>query len=131
MIKIPDNEIKIKFIRSSGPGGQNVNRRATKAQLRWNINSSNVLTDEQKKLLRKRLLLTNEGDIIIESDKTRYQARNKELVIIRLNNLINRALRKKKKRISTKPSKAAKEKRLNEKRRQSEKKKFRQKIKDY
>jgi len=131
MIKIPNNEIKIKFIRSSGPGGQNVNRRATKAQLCWNINDSTTLTDRQKELLRKHLSFTNKGDIIIESDKTRYQRRNKELVIIQLNNLINKALKKRKKRISTKPSKAVKEKRLEEKRQHSEKKKARQRIKYY
>ncbi len=128
MILIPEKEIEIKFIRSSGPGGQNVNRRATKAQLRWNLEKSQVFTEEQKELIRRKVLhlITKSGDIIIESDETRYQDKNKGIAILRLNGLINRALKKEKKRISTKPSRAAKERRLEEKKRKSEKKKMRQ-----
>lgn len=128
MIKIPENEFNIDFVCSSGPGGQNVNRRKTKAQLRWNINDSRVLTEEQKEQVRKRLSFTKEGDLILESEETRHQPRNKEIVIQRLNELINQALKKKKKRKKTKPSKAAIERRLEEKKRQSEKKKSRQKY---
>jgi len=129
MVKIPENEIEIKFIRSSGPGGQNVNRRATKVQLRWNLNQSQVLNEEEKENIRKQLSITKEEDLILESEETRYQARNKEIVIQRLNKLINQALKKRKKRIPTKPSRAARERRLKEKKRASEKKKLRQKIK--
>jgi len=131
MVKIPEQELKIKYLRSSGPGGQKVNKAATKAQLRWNIDESKVLTEEQKERIRRRLSFTKEGDLILECEETRHQARNKEIVIQRLNDLINQALKKKKKRIPTKPSKAAKEKRLEEKRRRSEIKKARQKIKYY
>lgn len=133
MRKIPENELGIKYVRSSGPGGQKVNKTSTKAQVRWNLDNSRILTEEQKSLARSRLenLLTKEGDIIIENDKTRSQPQNKEKAISRLNELVNQALKKKKKRIPTKPSKAAKEKRLEEKKRQSEKKKARQKIKYY
>jgi len=112
MVKIPEQELKIKYVRSSGPGGQKVNKAATKAQLRWNIDESKVLTEEQKERIRKRLSFTKEGDLILECEETRHQARNKEIVIQRLNDLINQTLKKKKKRIPTKPSKAAKEKRL-------------------
>lgn len=125
MIKVPENELKIKFIRSSGPGGQNVNRRATKAQLRWNVNSSEILNEEQKERARKILSLTKEGNVILESDETRHQQQNKELVIQRLNFFVNKALKQKKKRKKTKPSKAAIEKRLEKKKRISEKKKSR------
>lgn len=133
MIKIPKNEIKIKFIRSSGPGGQKVNKTATKTQVRWNLDNSQVLTEEQKSFMYSRLgnLLTKDGDIIIENDETRHQPQNKQKAIFRLNELINKALEKKKKRKKTKPSKAAVEKRLQEKKRKSEIKKSRQKIKDY
>jgi len=130
-IIIPEREIKFKFARSSGPGGQNVNRRETKVQVRWNIDTSEILDEEQKKQLQNKLSLTKEGDIIIESDETRYQPRNKEIAIRRLNELINRALKKEKKRYPTKPSKGAKERRLEEKKRKSEIKKSRQKIKYY
>lgn len=128
MIKIPENEFNIDFVCSSGPGGQNVNRRKTKAQLRWNINDSKVLTEEQKEQVRKRLSSTKEGDLILKSEETRHQPRNKEIVIQRLNELIHQALKKKKKRKKTKPSKAAIERRIEEKKRQSEKKKSRQKY---
>jgi len=131
MIKIPENEFNIDFVCSSGPGGQNVNRRKTKAQLRWNINDSKILTGEQKEQVRKRLSFTKEGDLILEGEETRHKPRNKEIVIQRLNDLINQALKKKKKRKKTKPSKAAIERRLEEKKRQSEKKKSRQKTKYY
>lgn len=133
MILIPEKEIEIKFVRSSGPGGQNVNRRATKAQLRWNINKSQTFNEEQKKQIYRQFpsLITKNGDIIIESQEERFQEQNKEIVIQKLNNFINKALKKKKKRIQTKPSKAAKERRLIEKRRKSEIKKSRQKIKYY
>ena len=133
MIKIPENELSFKFIRSSGPGGQKVNKTATKVQARWNLDNSQILIEEQKNLVRSRLknLLTKEGDIIIENDETRHQLQNRENAISRLNELVNQALKKKKKRIPTKPSKAAKKRRLEEKRRRSEIKKSRQKIKDY
>jgi len=133
MIKIPENELEIKFARSSGPGGQNVNRRETKVQVRWNINKSQIFTEEQKEQIRERLesQITKYGDIIIESDETRYQPQNKEIAIWRLNELINLALKQEKKRISTKPSRGAKERRLEEKKRKSEIKKSRQKIKYY
>lgn len=132
-ITIPENELEIKFVRSSGPGGQKVNKTATKAQLRWNIDKSQVLTEEQKERLRQSSIIrvTKEGDVFLESEKTRSQPQNKKIVIQRLNALINQALKKKKKRIPTKPSKAARERRLEEKRRISEIKKSRQKIKYY
>lgn len=131
MIKIPENEFEIKFVRSSGPGGQNVNKTATKAQVRWNLDNSQILIEEQKNLVRSRLknLLTKEGSIIVENDETRHQPQNKTNAISRLNELVNQALKKKKKRIPTKPSKAAKERRLEEKKRVSEKKKSRQNSK--
>lgn len=133
-IEIPENELKFAFIRSSGPGGQKVNKTATKVQVRWNIDNSNIFTEEQKENIRAYILayhsslITKENYIILDSEDTRYQPRNKEIVIQRLNKLINQTLKKKKKRIPTKPSKAAKERRLDEKHIQSEKKKSRQKI---
>jgi ribosome-associated protein len=132
-IEIPENELEITFARSSGPGGQNVNRRETKVQVRWNINKSQILIDEEKELIRERLKsqITKEGDIIVESDETRYQPQNREIAVWRLNELVNRALKKEKKRFPTKPNKGAKERRLEEKRKKSELKQSRQKIKYY
>jgi ribosome-associated protein len=132
-IKIPENELEIKFIRSSGPGGQNVNRRATKAQLRWNLFQSRVLDEKQKQQIQIRLanLITKAGDLIIENETTRYQAQNKKAAVDGLHDLISQALKKKKKRIPTKTPRSVIEKRLTEKKRTSEKKKSRKKIKDY
>ena len=95
---IPENELEIKFVRSSGPGGQNVNRRETKVQVRWNINKSQIFTEEQKEQIRERLKgkITKENDIIVESNKTRYQLKNKETAVWQLNELVNRALKKEK-----------------------------------
>jgi len=132
-IEIPENELEITFARSSGPGGQNVNRRETKVQVRWNIYNSKILDEKQKELIQERLKsqITKEGDIIVESDETRYQPQNREIAVWRLNELVNWALKKEKKRFPTKPSRSAKERRLEEKRKKSEIKKSRQKIKYY
>jgi len=130
-ILIPKKEIETKFIRSSGPGGQNVNRRATKVQLRWNIYNSKGFTEEQKEQMFKRFptLITKNGEIIVESQEKRLQKQNREIAIKKLNELIYKALKKTKKRISTKPSKSAKKRRLEEKKRRSDVKKSRKKLK--
>jgi len=129
------NELDFEYVRSSGPGGQKVNKTASKVQLRWNINESKVFTEEKKERIRKYLhtyrqgLITKKDDLILECDDERFQSRNKEIVIERFKKLIQQTLKKKKKRKKTKPSKAVIERRLEEKKRQSEKKKSRQKIK--
>lgn len=131
MITIPEKELKIKYVRSSGPGGQNVNRRATKAQLRWNIDESQILNDEQKERLHSKF---RKNEIIIESDQTRYQLQNKKIVIQRLNNLVNQALKREKKRILVEPDKVAKKKkriRRKEKEKRKQKKELRKPIKDW
>ncbi len=131
MIQIPENELEFEFARASGPGGQNVNRRETKVRVRWNIEKTQVLAEEQKEQLRQSSLvqLTIDGDIIVEAQEERIQERNREIAVRKLNDIVNRALEKKKKRISTKPSKSAKERRLDEKKKKSQLKKARQKIK--
>lgn len=132
---IPGNEIKFKFARSSGPGGQNVNRRETKVQGFWNPRESSItnekLTPEEKEQLFQKLKLTEKGEVFAESQIYRTQKQNKFEVIEKINNIVNQALKKEKKRIPTKPSKTAKERRLEEKKRKSEIKKARQKIKYY
>lgn len=131
MIQIPENELEFEFARASGPGGQNVNRRETKVRVRWNIEKTQVLAEEQKEQLRQSsfVQLTIDGDIIVEAQEERIQERNREIAIQKLNKIVNRALEKDKKRISTKPSRSSKEKRLEEKKRKSQTKQSRQKIK--
>ncbi len=133
MIKIPENELELEFSRASGPGGQNVNRRETRVRVRWNIGKTQILSEKQKEQLRQSPLIqpTLDDEIIIESQKERFQEKNKGIAIQKLNKLVNMALRKKKKRVPTKPGRAAKEKRLEEKKRISKIKKSRQKVEYY
>ncbi len=126
---MPKAEISEKFSASGGAGGQNVNKLATKAEARWNVNSSKVFTGEEKEKIKKSLAgkLTKKGDLIIVSQKQRSQKQNREAAIGHLNDLIKKSLAPKKKRKATKPTRASKERRLQSKKRLSEKKKMRAK----
>ena len=126
-IIIPDNELKIIFSRSAGRGGQNVNKVSTKACLRWNIWRSRVLNQEEKQRVAKRWAkkIDQKGNFVIYSQSERSQYQNKLDAINKLQNFIKSALKPIKKRIATKPSFGAKERRLKEKKRRTEKKKLR------
>ena len=115
-------EITYKTSRSSGPGGQHVNKTESRVELHWNIEQSVCLTDEEKSRIRKRLKtrFTEEGVMILASERTRSQVRNKEDVTDRFIELIGRSLIPPKKRKPTKPTKASKEKRLEQKKRRGE-----------
>jgi ribosome-associated protein len=119
-----DKELKFAFSRSSGPGGQHVNKVNTKVELRFNIDLSQILEDEQKEILRDKLStqISQDGDLIIISQATRSQLKNKDVAIDKFYLLINQALKPKKKRKPTKVSKGAIEKRLKEKKELAEKK---------
>lgn len=120
-------ETTILTSRASGPGGQHVNRTESKVELHWNLEESQVLDDAQKMLLRKRLggRLTADGLLIMTSQATRSQLKNREIVQRRFLDLVQKMLQPPKKRIRTKPGKAAVEKRLKQKKILSEKKKRR------
>ena len=120
-LAIDDREVEERFVRASGPGGQNVNKVATAVQLRFDVNASS-LPDE----IKTRLVtiagsrMTMDGVLVIDAREHRTQAQNREAARARLVELIARATRKPKKRRATKPSKAAKERRLLSKKRRGQ-----------
>ena len=122
-LSIPDDELVERFVRSSGPGGQNVNKVNTKATLRWQPGEGTVPSPvwNRFRVLAKRYL-TTEGEVVIQSQQFRDQAQNVQACRTRLAELLRQASVAPKRRIKTKPSKAAKRRRLDEKKRNSEKK---------
>lgn len=118
------NEVSWKAVRSSGPGGQHVNKTSSKVVLTFNITDSSILSDEEKQQLGKKLQsrITTNNELVLECSETRSQHKNKELVFERFKEVITTGLRKPKKWKKTKPTKASKFKRLREKKQQSEKK---------
>ena len=107
-------ELSFKAVRSSGPGGQHVNKTASKVELIFNIRTSNALSVQEKEQLTTRFgsRITEGGDILMSCGETRSQHRNKAIVIERLIEWIQQGLKKKKSRKKTKPSRSAIEKRL-------------------
>lgn len=124
------NEITFSFVRSSGAGGQHVNKVSTKVILKFDVLNSAILTEEEKQILRTKLQknITAAGMLILASQEKRSQLQNKEIAIEKFDALIKKAFQTRKKRKATKPGKGAVEKRITNKKKHSEKKNNRRLI---
>ena len=129
-VTIPGDELKVRFTRSSGPGGQNVNKRSTRAEITFPIATSRALTERQRALAMQRLgsRVDARGRIHVVSSSGRTQAENRVLALARLQGLLADALRPPPRaRRATKPSRGAVDKRIRKKKERSEVKRARQK----
>jgi ribosome-associated protein len=128
-IQVPDDELHFTFARSGGPGGQNVNKVASKAVLRWDLAANSTLPADVKDRLRgqQRRRLTAEGELIIQGQRFRDQERNKQDCLDRLRDMIRTALHRPRPRKATRPSRASRERRLEAKRQQARRKAHRRK----
>ena len=126
---IPVSEISFQYVRSGGPGGQNVNKVNTKAVLKWNVLESPSASDFLKQQVLKKFpqKVSPSGEITLSSSIHRQQKQNKIVCLKKLENILKEALRKPKKRIATRPSKKAQQNRVDKKRKQGELKKSRAK----
>jgi len=124
---IPEEELRLTFVRSSGPGGQNVNKVNTKAALRWAATRNESLPEAWRNRFLAEFAhrITNSGDIILTCDRHRDQTQNREAALARLRAMLLSVARPPKRRKPTKPSRAAKQRRLDEKKRRGETKRQR------
>jgi ribosome-associated protein len=131
-VSIPDSELEERFVRSSGPGGQNVNKVATAVELRFDAAHSSVLSDDVRARLRKiaGTRMTDEGVLVVDARRHRTQAQNREDARLRLAALVRQALVPPRRRRKTKPTRASVERRITTKKLRAETKRSRGRIAD-
>jgi ribosome-associated protein len=124
------NELVFTTSRSSGPGGQNVNKVNSKVTLQFDVNGSAILTQEEKDIITQKLSsrLTRDGILLLTAQDKRSQLQNKESVLDKFDKVLIKAFERKKKRKATKPSKGAVQERIKKKKQLSEKKKWRGRV---
>lgn len=118
---IPAEDIEFRFSRSSGPGGQHTNKVSTKVSLVFKLEKTSILSEEDKERVRESHsgYLDKEGNLHLSESSTRSQFRNKKLVLLKLLEILNESRKRKKLRIPSKPSEAAKRRRLDQKKKKS------------
>ena len=126
-LTIPAGELGLAFARSGGSGGQNVNKVSSKVELRWNLTSSTALSDDDRQWLSQQLAsrLTTDGDLIVVSQLTRDQIKNRDDAASKLALIVRTALERPKTRRATRPSRASKRRRVEAKKHRGEIKKNR------
>jgi len=129
-LEIPDSDLEVAFVRSAGPGGQNVNKVASAVQLRFSLARNTTLPDDVKARLRQLAgqRVTDAGELLIVARETRSQEQNRRSAEQRLLDLVRRALVPPKKRHATKPTRASRQRRLDSKSRKQTHKRLRARV---
>lgn len=120
-ISIPETELSVQFARSGGPGGQNVNKVETKVEVRFAPGRSTAFREADREWLLRRLAgkLTSQGELIVVSERTRNQARNRADALVKLADMLREALQRPKLRRPTRPGRGAVQRRLDAKKHRS------------